>query len=145
MKLQQVSVFLENRPGRLGQPVEALAAEGINILTLSLADTADFGILRLIVQEPERAKAVLEQAGCVVGLTDVVAVGVHHRSGGLAEVLRVTEAAGLAIEYTYAFALSHEDKAVLVIRFEDPDRAIQVLRDGGQHLIDADELLRLVD
>jgi hypothetical protein len=145
MKLQQVSVFLENRPGRLGQPVEALAAEEINILTLSLADTADFGILRLIVREPEQAKAVLERAGCVVGLTEVVAVGVHHRAGGLAEVLRVTEAAGLDIEYTYAFALSHEDKAILIIRFEDPDRAAAVLRDGGQHLIDTDELLRLVD
>jgi len=113
MKLQQVLVFLENRPSRLGQPVEALAAAGINILTLSLADTADFGILRLVVRDPDRAKAVLEQAGCVVGLTEVVAVGVDHRAGGLAKVLRVTESAGLDIEYTYAFALSHENKAIL--------------------------------
>jgi hypothetical protein len=145
MKLQQVSVFLENRPGRLGQPVEALAAEGIGILTLSLADTADFGILRLIVRDPEQAKAVLERAGCVVGLTEVVAVAVRHRPGGLAEALSVTEAAGLDIEYLYALAAGDGDRAILVIRFADPDRAITVLHDAGRQVIDAEELVRLID
>lgn len=140
MKLQQLSLFLENRPGRLGAPLEAIAAEGINLMTLSLADTAQFGILRLIVREWERAKQVLEQAGWVVNLTEVVAVDVPDRPGGLAEALKVLESAGLNIEYMYAFSLRRGDKAILIFRFEDPDQAIKFLQDSGLHVVDAEEL-----
>jgi hypothetical protein len=136
MKLQQLSLFLENRPGRLGAPLEAIAKAGINILTLSLADTAQFGILRLIVREWDKAKQVLEDAGWVVNLTEVVAVDVLDRPGGLAEVLAVLEGAGLNIEYMYAFSLRRGDKAILIFRFEDPDRAIRVLLDKGLHLVE---------
>lgn len=144
MKLQQLSLFLENRPGRLGAPLEAIAAEGINILTLSLADTAQFGILRLIVRDWDKAKAVLERAGWIVNLTEVVAVDVPDRAGGLAEVLEVLEGAGLNIEYMYAFSLRRGDKAILIFRFENPDQAIQVLLDKGLHVVDAEELLSYV-
>ena len=141
MKLQQLSLFLENRPGRLDAPLETIAAEGINILTLSLADTAQFGILRLIVREWDKAKRVLEQAGWVVNLTEVVAVDVLDRPGGLAAVLKILDGAGLNIEYMYAYSLRRGDKAILIFRFEDPDRAIQVLLDQGLHVVDGDELM----
>jgi hypothetical protein len=140
MKLQQISLFLENRPGRLGAPLEAIAAEGINLVTLSLADTAQFGILRLIVREWERAKQVLERGGWVVNLTEVVAVDVVDRPGGLAEVLKVLEGAGLNIEYMYAFTQRRDDAAILIFRFEDPDQAITVLKDAGLHVVEAEEL-----
>ena len=140
MKLQQLSLFIENRPGHLGAPLEALAAEGINLVTLSLADTAQFGILRLIVRDWQRAKQVLERAGCVVNLTEVVAVDVVDRPGGLAEILKVLEGAGLNVEYLYAFALRREGKSVLVLRFEDPDRAIQILDAAGLRGSAAEEL-----
>lgn len=142
MKLQQLSLFLENRPGRLGAPLEAIAAEGINILTLSLADTAQFGILRLIVRDWEKAKRILENAGWVVNLTEVVAVNLLDRPGGLAEALKILEGANLNIEYMYAFSLRRDDKAILIFRFEDPDRAVQVLREHGLEVVDADELMR---
>lgn len=144
MKLQQLSLFLENRPGRLGAPLEAIAAEGINILTLSLADTAQFGILRLIVRDWEKAKRILENAGWVVNLTEVVAVDLLDRPGGLAEALKILEGANLNIEYMYAFSLRRDDKAILIFRFEDPDRAVRVLLDHGLEVVDADELMRHV-
>ncbi|WP_295430899.1 ACT domain-containing protein [uncultured Thiodictyon sp.] len=140
MKLQQLSLFLENRPGRLGAPLEAIAAQGINLMTLSLADTAQFGILRLIVREWEQARQVLEKAGWVVNLTEVVAVDVLDRPGGLAQALKVLESAGLNIEYMYAFSLRRGDKAILIFRFEDPDQAIAVLTAAGLHVVDAEEL-----
>jgi hypothetical protein len=144
MKLQQLSLFLENRPGRLGAPLEAIAAEGINILTLSLADTEQFGILRLIVREWEQARHILEQAGWVVNLTEVVAVDVLDRPGGLAAALKVIEGAGLNIEYMYAFSLRRADKAILIFRFEDPDRAVEVLQGAGLHVVDSEELFSQV-
>ena len=144
MKLQQLSLFLENRPGRLGAPLEAIAAEGINILTLSLADTEQFGILRLIVREWEQARRILEQAGWVVNLTEVVAVDVLDRPGGLAGALKVIEGAGLNIEYMYAFSLRRADKAILIFRFEDPDRAIEILQGAGLHVVESEELFSQV-
>ncbi|KAA6185143.1 amino acid-binding protein [Thiohalocapsa marina] len=142
MPLKQLSIFLENRPGSLRPPICALAEEGIDILTLSLADTTEFGILRLIVQDWDKGRRVLEQAGWVVTVSEVVAVGVADRPGGLAEVLAVLEGAGLDIEYLYAFALRDEDKAFLIFRFDDPARATSVLRGHGLHVLDITDLLR---
>ena len=140
MKITQISSFIENRPGRLYAACEALAAKGVNIHALSLADTAQFGILRLIVRDWERAKQVLERAGWVVNVTEVVAVDVADRPGGLAEILKVLDGAGLNVEYLYAFALRREGKSLLVLRFEDPDRAIEVLDAAGLHGAAAEEL-----
>ena len=144
MKLQQLSLFLENRPGRLGAPLEVIAAAGINLMTLSLADTAQFGILRLIVREWEKAKRLLEEAGWVVNITEVVAVDVLDRPGGLAEALKALEGAGLNIEYMYAFSLRRGDKAILIFRFEDPDAAIEQLQKAGLHVVGPDELFQHV-
>lgn len=140
MKLQQLSLFLENRPGRLGAPLELIAAAGINLVTLSLADTAQFGILRLIVRDWARAKQVLEQGGWVVNVTDVVAVEVEDRPGGLAEVLKVLESGALNIEYMYAFSGRRGDRAILIFRFEDPDRAITEITSAGLQVVGAAEL-----
>ncbi len=141
MKLQQLSIFLENRPGRLDAPLEAIAAAGINILTLSLADTAQFGILRLIVRDWKRAQQVLEDAGWIVNLTEVIAVDVEDRPGGLAAVLKILDQAGVNIEYMYAFSSHRPGKAMLIFRFENTDQAEQVLITHGLRIVDGNELV----
>ncbi len=142
MKLKQLSLFLENRPGQLRAPCEMLAAAGIDLLTMSLADTAQFGILRFIVRDPEHARQVLEQAGMVVKVTEVVPVEVENRPGGLAEVLARIEEAGLGVEYMYDFgAASRGGKAAIIFRFEDPDRALAALKAAGVRILAGEELL----
>ncbi|KPK80647.1 MAG: amino acid-binding protein [Phycisphaerae bacterium SM23_33] len=145
MKLNQLSVFLENKPGRLSHPCKALAEAGINLLTLSLADTQQFGILRLIVRDWEKARDVLTQAGCVVRVTEVVAIEVADRPGGLEEVLKVIEAEGVNIEYMYAFTFRSHDRAVLVFRFDAPDAAIKTLQAKGVNVLQDVELYKLVE
>jgi hypothetical protein len=140
MKLKQLSVFLENKPGRLSHPCRALAAAGINILTLSLADTEKFGILRLIVKDPEKAKAALEKAGCVVNLSEVLALEIPDHPGGLESILTILEPNAINIEYMYAFTLKHEGHAVLIARIEDSDRAINILRQKGVAVLGSDIL-----
>jgi hypothetical protein len=142
MKIRQLSLFLENRPGQLRVPAKVLGDAGFDILTMSLADTQQFGILRLIVKDWEKAKQVLEAAGIVVNVTEVLAVDVPDRPGGLAGVLEAFEKAGLGIEYMYAFAQSRERGryATLVFRLEDPDRAAKLLTMNGVKLVSADEL-----
>ena len=140
MKINQLSLFLENKPGRLSSPCRALADAGINILTLSLADTQQFGILRLIVRDWAKAQEVLKKAGCVVNVTEVVAIEVNDRPGGLAEVLEIIEKAKLNIEYMYAFTFRREDRAVIVFRFDNPDLAIKTLTAKGINVIGSVEL-----
>ncbi len=140
MKIHQLSMFLENKPGRLSEACRALANANINILTLSLADTQQFGILRLIVRDWEKAKKVLEDMGCVVNIIEVVATEVEDRPGGLAEVLDVIEEADINIEYMYAFTFRKEDKAVLVFRFDNPDAAIIALQAKKVNVIGSVEL-----
>lgn len=127
MKLPQLSVFLENRPGSLMEPLKILADANINLVSISLADTEQFGILRLVLKEWEFAKSVLEKDGWVVNVSDVVAVDVDDQPGGLVRMLGTLAEAGINIEYMYAFALRRNVKAVLLFRFEDPDAAIEVL------------------
>jgi hypothetical protein len=142
MKLHQLSLFLENRPGQLRLPCQVLGDAGLDVLTMSLADTAQFGILRLVVKDWERAKAALEAAGMVVNVTEVVPVEVDDRPGGLAAALAAVEEAGLSVEYMYAFAAgARRGKAAIVFRFEEPDRALAALAAHGVRVIDGDELL----
>ena len=140
MKIHQLSVFLENKPGQLRTACEVLTKARINLVTLSLADTAQFGILRLIIQDWQKAKTVLEKAGCVVKVTEVLAIEVADRPGGLAQILEIVDRAGLNIEYMYAFAEKRGDRALLVFRFTDPDAALQVLQAGGINPIGTVEL-----
>ncbi|MGD0862703.1 MAG: amino acid-binding protein [Candidatus Limnocylindrales bacterium] len=142
MKLKQLSLFLENRPGQLRAPCDALGNAGIDLLTMTLADTAQFGILRFIVADPERAKKVLEAEGMIVSVTEVVPVQVDNRPGGLAAVLASIEAAGLGVEYMYDFAArTTPDKAAIIFRFEDPDRALAALKAAGVRILTSEELL----
>jgi hypothetical protein len=144
MKLQQLSLFLENRPGQLRAPCRVLADAGIDILTLSLADTAQFGILRIIVKNWERARGVLHAAGMVVNVTEVVPVVIDDRAGALAELLGHLEEAGLGVEYMYPFAVPPAaGKAALLFRFERPNEALEVLRRHGVNVLDAEQLLAL--
>lgn len=140
MKIHQLSIFVENRPGHLRAPCQVLADAGINLATLSLADTQQYGILRLIVRDWQRAKTVLEAAGFGVHVTEVVAIEVPDRPGGLAGVLKTFEQAGINVEYMYAFTGKHDDKAVLVLRFENVDAAVQALQHSEVTVIDAVDL-----
>jgi hypothetical protein len=124
-------VFLENRPGSLMEPLKVLADANINLVSISLADTEQFGILRLVLKDWEFAKSVLEKDGWVVNVSDVVAVDVDDQPGGLAQMLGILAEAGINIEYMYAFALRRNVRAVLLFRFEDPDAAIEVLQKAG--------------
>jgi hypothetical protein len=137
VKINQISLFLENKPGHLNAVCRTLAEAQINIVTLSLADTQQFGIVRLIVEEWQKAKTVLEQAGYVVNVREVVAATVPDRPGGMAEVLDAISQAGVNIEYMYAFAFHHGTEAVLVFRFDNPDRAIEALKAAGRDVLDA--------
>ena len=136
MKLNQLSVFLENRPGRLSHPCKALAGAGINIMTLCLADSERFGILRLVVREWERAKTVLEKAGCVVRVDEVLAIEIPDHPGGMQSVLSLLEPNAINIEYMYAFTLKRDGNAVMITRFDDTDRAIRVLQESGIRVLD---------
>jgi hypothetical protein len=140
MKLHQLSVFSENKPGHVIAPCRLLAREGIDIRALSLADTQRFGILRMIVSDFERARTLLEDAGSVVKVTEVLAVEVPDRPGGLAEVLEAFEGTGINIEYMYAFPFVRGEKAVLIFRFDQPDAAIARLLERGIHVLDSGAL-----
>ena len=137
MKLNQISVFSENKPGHMIEPCRLLAREGIDIRALSLADTQRFGILRMIVSDWERARSLLEAAGAVVKITEVVAVEVPDRPGGLAEVLGALEGSGINIEYMYAFPFVRGEKAVLIFRFDRPDAAMARLSECGINVLGA--------
>ena len=139
MKLKQLSVFLENRPGHLSRVCEVLAEAGINIVTMTLADTREFGILRLIIRDWQGAKAVLEAAGFAVNIIDVMAIEVDDEPGGLGKILKTAEGGGLSVEYMYAFACKPKNKALIVIRFENPDRACAVLKSAGIGCLSATE------
>ena len=140
MKIKQISIYSENKPGQLSAICRTLASAGVNITTLSLADTSDFGIVRLIVDDYEKARAVLSEKGHLVNVKDVLAVCVPDRPGGMAEVMQVLDAAGADIEYSYAFAFHKGEKAVLVFRFADGDLAEKALAQAGVAMLDEKEI-----
>jgi hypothetical protein len=135
MKIHQLSLFLENSPGKAMEPCRLLARAGVNIRTLTIADTQQFGILRLIVSDWEKGRELLSQAGYVVNETEVVAVEVDDRPGGLASLLETLAASGVNIEYMYAFTFGRENRAVMVFRFDRPDEAIEHLRASGVNVL----------
>ncbi len=143
MKVEQISVFLENKAGRLAEVAKILGENGINIRALSLADTTDFGILRLIVDDRAKAKEVLKNAGFTVGLTEVIAVEVEDRPGGLAKVLTTLAENGINVEYMYAFVEKSHDKAVLIFKFENLDKAIEVLTKAGITILPGEKVYNL--
>jgi hypothetical protein len=131
MKLQQISIFLENRSGRLVNILKVLGDAGVNIRAMSLADTSDFGILRLIVNDIEKARQSLTAKQFTVRISEVVALEVKDRPGELSRILGFIEAAGLNVEYMYSFVQKSMEYAILIFRFDDPDRAIETLTANG--------------
>lgn len=143
MRVEQIAVFLENKSGRLAEITSILADNNINIRALSVADTADFGILRLIVDNVEKAKTMLRDGGFTVGKTDVLAVEVADKTGGLATVLKSLHRACINVEYMYAFVNKTGENAVLIFRFEKMDEAIEVLQKDGFTLISGAQICAL--
>jgi len=143
MHVEQISVFLENRSGRLAEITEVLARAGINIRALSIADTADFGILRLIVNQPEKATHVLKEGGFTVVKTEMVALEIPDRPGGLWGVLQTLDQAGINVEYMYAFVEKSGQNAVVIFRFDEQDKAVQVLTAAGVRVLSGEEVYTL--
>ena len=140
MTTQQVSVFLQNRPGQLLAPLRVLSEAGINLATLSIAEAEEYGILRLIVEDVDGAVAALKAAGCGVKVTEVLALEVPDRPGGLAEVVAALDAAKVNIEYSYACHSHPTGRAVLMIRVDDPGRAEVALAGASAHVLNKKEL-----
>ena len=143
MKVKQVSIFLENKAGRLAEVTNTLGKAGINIRALSLADTSDFGILRLIVNDYEKAARVLKENGFTVGETEVLAVEVPDRPGGLGGILSIIHEAGMNVEYMYAFVERSSDNAVLIFRFDNIDEAIRALSSKGVKVLKGETVYSL--
>jgi hypothetical protein len=131
MIIKQISIFLENVSGRLAEVTKILAAGNINLRAMTIADTADFGILRIIVSTPDAAIAALSQAGFMAKQTDVLAVEVEDQPGGLARVMEVFSKNSINIEYMYASLERSQDKAVIIIKVEDVQRGIKIVEENG--------------
>ena len=143
MKVKQISIFLENKTGRLASVTRLLGTAGINIRALSMADTSDFGILRMIVNNVDAALETLREAAYTVSLTDVVAIEIPDTPGGLADVLESFQNAGMNVEYLYAFVEKTSDKAVVVFRFENVEKALDVLDEIGVTALSAEQVYTL--
>ena len=140
MSLKQISVFLENRAGRLAEVTRVLGDADVNIRALSLADTSDFGILRLLVDKTDETIDVLEKAGFTVRGTEVTAVEIADRPGGLATILSLLQGAGINVEYMYAFLERNVKNAILVFRFDEPEKAVPVLTEANIKVFTAEEI-----
>ncbi len=143
MLVKQISVFVENKSGRLAEIIGILGRNGIDISALSIADTTDFGILRLIVNDPPKAETVLRENGMVVKTTEVIAMAVEDRPGGLAKALDIISGAGLTIEYMYAFIGKSDVGALVIVRVDQPAEAVQLMEKSGINIIDAKDVYRL--
>ena len=131
MIIKQISIFVENKPGRLAEITEIIAKNDINIRALSVADTTHFGILRIIVDDLEMVQRVLKEAGLTVSITSVITAAINDRPGGLAEVLKLFAAHDIQIEYMYAFIAKSENEAYVVMRIENEDEAVKLLKENG--------------
>lgn len=129
MTIKQLSVFLENREGRLDEVLATLGNSDVNIVALSLADTTEYGMLRMIVSDPKKGREVLKEAGITSMLTDVIALRVPHAAGSLSKAMHLLVEGGVNVEYMYAFANGADASAVL--KTEEPHKAIRILLDNG--------------
>ncbi len=138
--VNQLSIFLENKEGRILNILDIIEELGINIRALSLADTSEFGILRLIVTEPVRVKDELENKGFIVKITKVIAVSITDEPGGLNQVLRLLDENKINLEYLYAFIEQKTYNAIVILKLEDMEKALKVLKEGNANIIDSSEL-----
>jgi hypothetical protein len=142
MIVQQLSVFVENKPGKLVDVIEALGQAGIDLRALSIAETADYGILRVIVNKPAAATRLLQDGGYIVRLTDVLAVSISDAPGSLGKVLRILSDGGVSVEYAYAFVGHETGRAFVIIRVEDMQKAADILTSKGVAIAASDEIYK---
>ena len=140
MKVEQISIFIENKSGRLAEVSGTLGKAGVNIRALSLADTSDFGILRLIVNDPDKAFQVLREQNFTVSKTVVIGVEVPDTPGGLSSILQILDKNNVNVEYMYAFVERSGDNAVIIFRFDNIDEAIKVLNDNGIKILEGSKI-----
>lgn len=143
MTIDQISVFVENKTGKLAEITGILGEAGVDLRAMSIADTTDFGILRLIVDKPEVALNVLKNAECIVSVNQVVAVSIDDTPGSLARVLKLLLDEGISIEYLYAFITRKKENAYVILRMEDNDRAIKILAANDVKLARQEEIYDL--
>ena len=143
MKIKQLSIFLENKEGRLWNALNALANGGVNIRALSLADTSDFGILRIIVQDPEKAKKILEEDNFIVKIIDVIGVELDDTPGGLASVLKILNDNNINLEYLYAFTHEKTEKAILLLQSDDLNLLANILNKHDVYIVPPEEVYNL--
>lgn len=143
MRIPQISIFVENKSGKLAEITTILGNAGISIRAMSLSDTSEFGILRMVVDDPQRAKRLLKDGGYAVSQTDVIAVQIRDRPGSLGALLSTLAAAGQNVAYIYAFIQKHAESAVMILKLNDPDRAIETLRANGIEPLAAEQVARM--
>ena len=143
MKIKQLSIFLQNRMGSLSKPLEVLSKNGINIRAMCMADTSEFGILRLVVDDPLKGKEVLEENNFLVKITEIIGVEMNDTPGGLTDVLKVIKDNEIDLEYLYAFTHDKVDKAILLLHAEDIDKLIKVIEDNDIVIVPSAEVYAL--
>lgn len=143
MKIKQLSIFLQNRMGSLSKPLEVLSKNGINIRAMCMADTSEFGILRLVVNDPLKGKEVLEENNFLVKITEIIGVEMNDTPGGLTDVLKVIKDNEIDLEYLYAFTHDKVDKAILLLHAEDIDKLIKVIEDNDIVIVPSAEVYDL--
>ena len=143
MLVKQISVFLENKPGRLSEAAEVLAKNGIDISALSLADTDEYGVLRMIVSDPDKAKNALGESGVICKVTDALVVAIDDRPGGFSESLRILTDNGIEVKYMYACGSREQGKAIMVLSVADPAKADELIRNTASGNVDPTLIYRI--
>ena len=143
MLVKQISVFLENKPGRLSEAAEVLAKNGIDISALSLADTDEYGVLRMIVSDPDKAKNALSESGVICKVTDALVVAIDDRPGGFSESLRILTDNGIQVKYMYACVSREQGKAIMVLSVADPAKADELIRNTASGNVDPTLIYRI--
>lgn len=143
MFIKQISIFIENKPGRLSAVTKLLGKNGIDIRALSVADTRDFGILRLIVNKPDDACEVLKKSDCTVSINNVIAIAVKDEPGGLSEIMDALYAANISVEYMYAFLSKSDDQAYVILRVDNNDKAIEAMKENNFKVLTSKEVYEM--
>ena len=143
MFIKQLSLFVENKSGRLAEITSIIAAAGIDIRALSIADTTNFGILRIMVDKPDQAEKILRDAGLTVSLTNVIAIGIPDVPGGFAGAMKALSDAGISVEYMYAFISRDEGRACVILRVENNEAAVRALQAGNVEILSEDKVYSL--
>ena len=143
MKIKQLSIFLQNKMGSLAKPLEVLTVADVNIRAMCMADTSEFGILRLVVDDPEKGKEALEQNNFLVKMTEIIGVEMNDTPGGLTSVLKTIRDNNIDLEYLYAFTHDKADKAILLLHSSDIDKLIEVLQNSNITIVPSEEVYNL--